>query len=128
MIILARRSLTSTTRLTGPVPASRYIRALLLIALAAFGVVLAARVAGVCDGIEHLAPALLLALPLLAGRYVGEDKLVALAERFQPSGVVRVARLTARLPRAPRVAIARGGALLAAGLAERGPPAVLLAR
>ena len=108
--------------------ASRSIRVLLLVALAVIGAVLAARVAGVGDGIEHLVPALLLALPLLAGRYVGEERLVALAERFRPEHAVRVVRLTARLPRAPRVRIARGGALLASALGERGPPAVLLAR
>jgi hypothetical protein len=73
-------------------------------------------------------PALVLALPLLAGRYVGEERIARLAERF----VVRVRRaaprLTARLPRAPRALVPRGGRLLACSMAERGPPAVLAAR
>jgi hypothetical protein len=73
-------------------------------------------------------PALVLALPLLAGRYVGEERIARLAARF----VVRVRRaaprLTARLPRAPRTLVPRGGRLLACSLAERGPPAALVAR
>jgi hypothetical protein len=73
-------------------------------------------------------PALVLALPLLAGRYVGEERIARLAERF----VVRVRRamprLTAHLPRAPRALLPRGGRLLACSMAERGPPAVLAAR
>jgi hypothetical protein len=41
----------------------------------------------------------------------------------------RAARaLSARLPRAPRVVLPRGGRLLAASLAERGPPALRVAR
>jgi hypothetical protein len=73
-------------------------------------------------------PALVLALPLFAGRYVGEERIARLAARF----VVRVRRaaprLTARLPRAPLALPPRGGRLLACSLAERGPPAVLAAR
>jgi hypothetical protein len=73
-------------------------------------------------------PALVLALPLLAGRYVGEERIARLAARFVV-GVRRAApRLTARLPRAPRALLPRGGRLLACSLAERGPPAVLAAR
>jgi hypothetical protein len=73
-------------------------------------------------------PALVLALPLLAGRYVGERGIARLASRL----VVRARRaaraLSARLPRAPRVVLPRGGRLLAASLAERGPPALRVAR
>lgn len=81
-------------------------------------------------GVEVLwaSPALVLALPLLAGRYVGERRIARLASRL----VVRVRRaaraLSARLPRAPRALLPRGGRLLAASLAERGPPASPAAR
>jgi hypothetical protein len=72
------------------------------------------------------APALILLLPLLAGRYVGEESLARLgaflATRRRPR-----ATLLARPVRAPR-ALARGGRLIAEALAERGPPALLLAR
>jgi hypothetical protein len=73
-------------------------------------------------------PALALALPLFAGRYVGERRLAALAARFA-APVRRAARaLSARLPRAPRAVLARGGRLIAVSLAERGPPRALAAR
>jgi hypothetical protein len=73
-------------------------------------------------------PALVLALPLLAGRYVGEERIARLARRFV-APVRRAARaLWATLPRAPRVVLPRGGLLLAASLAERGPPGLLAAR
>jgi hypothetical protein len=81
-------------------------------------------------GVEVLmaSPFLALALPLLAGRYVGERRIQRLVARF--AGPVRRAarRLVARVARAPRVLVPRGGALVAASLAERGPPAALAAR
>ncbi|WP_241004261.1 hypothetical protein [Conexibacter sp. SYSU D00693] len=105
-------------------------RALLpLLAAALLGLVLAcACTAGVLDAsVLHALPLLVLALPLLAGRYVGEDRLAALA------AVVRARRarpVGAALPRLrrPVVRVARGGRLIAASLAERGPPALALAR
>jgi hypothetical protein len=66
-------------------------------------------------------PALVLALPLLAGRYVGERRIARLAARLAAPRVRAARVLLARLPRAPRV-LPRGGRLLAAALAERGPP------
>jgi hypothetical protein len=81
---------------------------------------------GISPDVLLAVPALLLLLPLLAGRYVGEAGLVRLAGR---RGVPRrrtPERLGARR-RAPRV-LPRGGRLIAAALAERGPPAPLAAR
>ena len=78
---------------------------------------------GVQTGLLYLAPALFLALPLLAGRYVGEETVAKLASALMWLRRRRAAnRLLARLPRAPRVLLARGGRLLAVGLGERGPP------
>ena len=73
-------------------------------------------------------PALVLLLPLMAGRYVGEERLARLAARFVERVRRAVPRLIARLPRAPRALVPRGGRLLACSLAERGPPAGLAAR
>jgi hypothetical protein len=73
-------------------------------------------------------PALVLALPLLAGRYVGEERIARLAARFVEPARRAASRLIARLPRAPRAIVPRGGRLLACSLAERGPPAALAAR
>jgi hypothetical protein len=74
------------------------------------------------------APALVLALPLLAGRYVGEERIARLVARLCRAAPRAARRLAARLPRAPRALLPRGGRLLAFALAERGPPAVLAAR
>jgi hypothetical protein len=74
-------------------------------------------------------PALVLALPLLAGRYVGERGIARLASRLVVRARRAVRALSARLSRrAPRVLLPRGGRLLAASLAERGPPAPRAAR
>jgi hypothetical protein len=76
---------------------------------------------GLDVGALFLAPALLLALPLLLGRYVGEERLVALLRR---------AAGTTRAPR--RVGSARPPAkaftpreLIARSLAVRPPPLLL---
>jgi len=69
-------------------------------------------------------PVLLFGLPLLAGRYVGEERLARLAAAFvsprrrAAQGVPTTAR------RSPR-ALPRGGNLIAASLAVRPPPAAL---
>ena len=72
------------------------------------------------------APALLLFLPLLAGRYVGEERLLRVAARWRAPRVRAVSSVRP-MQRAPH-ALARGGRLIAAALAERAPPALLLAR
>ena len=94
----------------------------LLLALMALTLVVALVQAATGTDVLWISPALVLALPLLVGRYVGERGIARLAARF----VVRARRaarsLSARLPRAPRALLPRGGRLLAASLAERGPP------
>ena len=72
-------------------------------------------------------PALLLFLPLLGGRYVGEDGIARLAGHLATARARPSAAHAGRAQRAPRV-LPRGGRLIAAALAERGPPALLLAR
>jgi hypothetical protein len=100
----------------------------LLLGLAAltllFAVVQSA--AGISADVLLAAPALVLLLPLLAGRYLGEDGLARLGAALAP---VRRRPPVARIapsPRAPRV-LARGGRLIAEALARRGPPASQLA-
>lgn len=67
-----------------------------------------------------LAPAFLVALPLVFGRYLGEDKLVALRMRRAPR--LRPARAVSALPRSPRRLRIAGGLLVARRLAGRAPP------
>jgi hypothetical protein len=81
---------------------------------------LALALVGATDGLPFLVPALLLALPLARGLYVGESTLLALAA---PS--------RRRSPRAPARSVPtglgerhvfRGARLIAASLAKRPPP------
>ena len=94
----------------------------LTLALAA-AVVLLALAPGVGVGLLYLAPALVLALPLLHRRYVGERQIA----RFARHMARRLRRAAVRLlasARAPRVLVPRSGRLLACSLASRPPPAV----
>ncbi len=82
-------------------------------------------VTGSTDALLFLAPAILIAVPLLGGHYFGEEliaKLVDRPARTRPSSAF-VAPLA---PRAPRTWLPRGGHLLAFSLAKRPPPAPLL--
>jgi hypothetical protein len=100
----------------------------LLLALATLSLLLAVlqSVTGLSADWLLAVPALLLLLPLLAGRYVGEDGLARLAGRAVAPRLRSPASLGTRR-RAPRT-LPRGGRLIAAALAERGPPAPLAAR
>jgi hypothetical protein len=81
---------------------------------------------GISPDVLLAAPALILLLPLLAGHYVGEDSLARLSAYVAtPRRRPAVAR-AAQPRRAPRVP-ARGGRLIGASLARRGPPAYQLA-
>jgi hypothetical protein len=100
----------------------------LLLGLTALTLVLVMVQAATGAEVLLASPALVLALPLLAGRYVGERSIARLASRFVLRARRAARTLSARLPRAPRAVLARGGRLLAASLAERGPPALRAAR
>ena len=81
---------------------------------------------GISADVLLAAPALILLLPLLAGRYVGEDGIARLTAALAPAR--RLPALAhATPPRRPSRAIARGGRLTAVALAHRGPPAAQLA-
>jgi hypothetical protein len=105
----------------------RDLRPLFAVALLGVAVALAETVTGLDTGLLLLSPALVLALPLLAGRYLGAEKLERLAGRREPTRrPVRAA--SAPLPRRrPRAGSVRGGRLIAAALAERGPPRLTVA-
>ncbi len=68
-------------------------------------------------------PLLLLLGALLLGRYPGCEAIVRLSERIAALGPARPsARHRARRTAAPRAFAARGGLLIAFGLAQRPPP------
>jgi len=76
---------------------------------------------GVDSDVLLAAPVLVFALPLLAGRYVGEERLAGLAAAFLDT---RRRPAVTIAPRARRIArrLPRGGRLIAAALAVRPPP------
>ncbi len=80
-----------------------------------------AHVDGITTGLLYLTPALLLALPLAQGRYVGEAAVCRLATaRTAPRRPTGVAVPVAA--RRPAVLLPRGGRLVASGIATRPPP------
>lgn len=83
---------------------------------------LACGAAGASEGILFVTPAVLLALPLLAGRYIGAERLARISRsrprRRRRAQTARPARRS--FYRTPP----RGGLLIAASLAVRPPPAV----
>jgi hypothetical protein len=95
----------------------------LLFALAALTFAIAALTQlGVPGDVLLALPALLVALPLLAGRYVGEERLARLAAAFVTRRRRAAAVLAVSARRSPRP-LPRGGHLIAASLAVRPPPA-----
>jgi hypothetical protein len=100
----------------------------ILLGLAALTVLLAVlqSVTGISGDVLLAAPALVLLLPLLAGRYVGEDGIARLGALLAPTRRRPLVVRTAPPRRAPHM-LARGGRLIAVALAQRGPPAFALA-
>jgi hypothetical protein len=101
----------------------------ILLGLAALTLLLAVvqSATGINADVLLATPGLILLLPLLAGRYVGEDGIARLGRLLAPPRRRAVAARVTQPLRAPRV-LPRGGCLIAASLARRGPPAPLLAR
>lgn len=73
----------------------------------------------------YAAPVVGLLLPLICGRYVGERYIRRLAQAWRARR--RPAPRAAPRPRSAPVQVVRGGHLIAASLAERGPPSPLVA-
>jgi hypothetical protein len=99
-------------------------RLMLGAAVAMSALLLAAGLVGHPELLAYAAPVFLLAVPLLAGRYVGEDRLERLRERrARPS---RLRPTAVALPAKRRVValLPRGGRLIATALAVRPPPSL----
>jgi hypothetical protein len=93
------------------------VRALLGVAIMAALWVAGLHVGGLDTGLLFLAPAFVLLLPLLAGRYPGEHALAAAGPRPRLAVPFRLA-----LPRPRARLVPRGGLLVGCSLAGRAPP------
>ena len=106
--------------------ARRDLLAVLALASAALALAAIQHATGLDADVLIAAPALLLLLPLVAGRYVGEDGLARFA---QPAPAPRYPGTAApALRRGVRRMTPRGGLLIALALAHRGPPRGSFAR
>ncbi len=97
-------------------------RLLALSAAVAAALALLLALAGHPELLAYAAPLLVVALPLVLGRYLGEETLERL--RSRPCTGVRHPRPAALRPAGRRFAalVPRGARLIAHSLAERGPP------
>lgn len=75
------------------------------------------------EDLLHVLPLLVLLLPLLGGRYVGEERLILFVRSRAARRPVRAARM--QRPPHPSFSFPRGGRLIATSLAVRPPPAAL---
>lgn len=101
--------------------ARRTHRLLLALVLASIGLASALdALTGSCAGLAHALPFVLLVVPLLVGRYVGERQLARLVGAPPPPSRRRAARREPR-PLHART-LPRGGCLIAHSLAVRPPP------
>jgi hypothetical protein len=80
---------------------------------------------GATEALLFLAPALLIAIPLIGGRYIGEELIVKLASRRRSRPARPAPREVRPLLSSPTW-LARGARLIAFSLAKRPPPAALL--
>jgi hypothetical protein len=99
-------------------------RLLLRAAIATSALLLAAAVAGHPDLLAYTAPLFLLAVPLLAGRYVGEERLARLRGRMRRPARRRAVPMAVPAGRHWVALLPRGGRLIAEALAVRPPPAL----
>ncbi len=104
---------------------TRVLTVLRLVALIAVWM-LGLEVLGVGDTLIYLAPALLILLPLVFGRYPGDSALARATERVRARRV-RTERELAPRQRSRARLLPRGGRLVGAALAVRGPPRVVFA-
>jgi hypothetical protein len=101
-------------------PSRRVHAALLVAAIAAFGLALA--LPGMETGVLFLSPAIILLASLLTGHYVGEHSLARFVAGFRPRRSRRRTPAAGGPERRLRARMPRGGRLVATSLAVRPPP------
>lgn len=105
----------------------RNLRMLVILAVASAALLLLFATGLVGFGLLQAAPAVFLAIPLLAGRYIGEDRLLEIASRRRSRRPNRVAP-SAPIAGRPVIGLPRGGRLIAMSLAVRPPPSAFANR
>jgi hypothetical protein len=100
----------------------RHQRLLLAAAVGMTALLLIAALAGHSDLLVYSAPLFLVATPLLAGRYVGEQQLERLRVGHKCAAPRRPVAAARPASRGPAVCLPRGGRLIAEALAVRPPP------
>ncbi len=88
--------------------------------------VAALAVTGSTEALLFMAPALLIAIPLIGGHYIGEELIVKLAARRARPPRRATTSSAWPLPSTPESWRPRGTGLIAFSLAKRPPPALLL--
>jgi hypothetical protein len=101
-------------------------RLLLGAALFTSALLVLATLAGHADLLPYAAPLFLVAVPLLAGRYVGEERLERMRSGLRRERLLPPRSVAAPAARRAVAAFPRGGRLIAQSLAERPPPALAL--
>ncbi len=81
---------------------------------------------GSTEALLFMAPALLIAIPLLGGHYIGEELIVKLASRRDRPPRRATTSPSWPLPSTPESWRPRGTGLIAFSLAKRPPPVLLL--
>lgn len=97
-------------------------RLLTLLTLGTAILALAAALAGHMEVVAYAAPLAVLVLPLLGGRYVGEEQIARLAARRSARPRKRAVIAAPARGRLIVSSVARGGRLIATSLAVRPPP------
>jgi len=101
---------------------ARHQRLLLAAAIGMCALLALGALTGHADLLAYAGPVCLLALPLLAGRYVGEEALERLRRQRPPARRPRLSRALPQGARRVAVLLPRGGRLIAEALAVRPPP------
>jgi hypothetical protein len=103
----------------------RDLRLLMAVCALALVWLVAQGVVGASAGLLFLAPAMFMALPLLAGRYLGAERLSRVSRSRAPRG--RRVRIAIPARRVFCSTPPRGGLLIASSLAVRPPPLAVFA-
>jgi hypothetical protein len=108
-------------------PSSRDLKVMLVLGVVFTALGLGVEYGAIGSDVLLISPLLCLAVPLLGGAYVGEERLARLAAKVaarRPTRRVAAATAVAK-PRRTPARVVRGGRILGTALAVRPPPAPL---